>query len=92
MTTELVVAIIGGVTLIFSSFLGYLGVVVNKNRDENIRDHSKVISKLDCVIDDIAELDNDVKGIGSKLEQHLDDHDSGAVEKRPRRIGMRLKK
>lgn len=84
MDTAVVVALIGGAATIIGAILGFLGVLVNKNRKENARDHSMVMQKLDTIQDDIAELDDDVKDIGGKLDSHLDDHYYGEATMMPR--------
>jgi len=59
-----VVALIGFATVVFQ---------VKKGRDDNTRDHSLVMEKLNEVSEELQFLDEDIQVIDAKIDAHLQD-------------------
>lgn len=64
---------------IIAGGFGILAILVEKGRRENIRDHGYVKERLDHLREDIADLDEDVSHIETKLDTHIGDHVTGQL-------------
>jgi len=68
-----VVALIGFVTVVYQ---------VKKGRDDNTRDHSLVMDKLNEVSEELQFLDEDIQVIDAKIDAHLQDGTAHKYEKK----------
>jgi hypothetical protein len=60
---------------------GLLMLLIEKGRRENVRDHGFVKDRLDSLKEDIADIDEDLTVIESKIDGHLSDHVSSSMKK-----------
>lgn len=56
---------------VITAFGGILGVLVQKGRTENKKDHGHVMNKLIEVHKDVHSIEIKVEGVEDKLDQHL---------------------
>jgi hypothetical protein len=68
------------VAAIITGAFGLLTIIVEKGRRENIRDHGSVKGKLDNLLASIADIDEDISHIEDKLDTHIHDHLTGALD------------
>ena len=62
---------------------GLLMLLIEKGRRENVRDHGFVKERLDGIKNDIADLDEDLSVIESKIDNHLSDHVAASLDVKP---------
>jgi hypothetical protein len=60
---------------------GLLMLIVERGRRENIRDHGFVKDRLDSLKENLADIDEDLTIIESKIDGHLLDHVSSSLKK-----------
>lgn len=60
---------------------GLLMLIVERGRRENIRDHGFVKDRLDSLKENLADIDEDLTVIESKIDGHLSDHVLSSLKK-----------
>ena len=60
---------------------GLLMLLIEKGRRENVRDHGFVKDRLDSLKENLADIDEDLTVIESKIDGHLSDHVSSSMKK-----------
>lgn len=60
---------------------GLLMLIVERGRRENIRDHGFVKDRLDSLKENLADIDEDLTIIESKIDGHLSDHVLSSLKK-----------
>ena len=68
------------IAAIVTGAFGLLTIMVEKGRRENVKDHGFVKEKLDNLLVSINNIDEDVAHIEDKLDTHIHDHLTGALD------------
>lgn len=66
---------------VITGAFGLLMLIVERGRRENIRDHGFVKDRLDSLKENLADIDEDLTVIESKIDGHLSDHVLSSLKK-----------